>query len=234
MERKNTLSFWQKSVILTSSRVSRLLLLLEVVFIGLFADKIIEELYVGKNVIEVFTSLMVYYFSADLIVRFLLKKRPSLSIKPYLTLPIKKGTLLHYPLIISLISFFNLLPLLLITPFFIKVVCTSESFLFSFVWFLSLFAAILSNNYLNFTLKKYFSKRPLIILVLLFLVGFSLYIDAVKIVPLSKYFSSLIFALTKKPILAVIPVSIATLTYFISYFLLKRNSYIEELVTQRN
>ncbi|HOT13201.1 MAG TPA: DUF5687 family protein [Bacteroidales bacterium] len=226
--------FWQKSIALNIILgILCLYLLLNVLALSFFADKIIQETYKGRDVVETFTGLLFYYFSFDLVIRFLFQQLPTLSIQPYLTLPIKKSKLLHYPLIKSGSSFFNIVAILILLPFFIKVVCATHSFPFCFAWIVALFSFIIANNYLNFLLKKYFAKRPLLILLLLAFVGLFIFFDIAKIVSCSSYFSAILIYLANTPFLIIIPVALAALTYYLAYFLLKKNSYVEDKLTDK-
>lgn len=91
--------------------------MLNIVVISLFADKLLLEVYNSTNVVELFTGLLFYYFSFDIILRFLFQQLPTISIQPYLTLAIKKSQLLHYPILKSLTSFVNVIAVLLFLPF---------------------------------------------------------------------------------------------------------------------
>src|SRR5664280_2280292 len=169
-------TFWQKSLIVNILLgILGIYLLLNILVVGYFADNIIREIYKSGDVVVIYTGFLFYYFAFDLILRFLVQKLPILSIQPYLTLPIKKSTLLHYPLVKSLASFLNVVALLLILPFFIKVICVMHTISFCLAWIITVVSFIVTNNFLNFSVKKYFSKRPLIILILLPVIGTLIY-----------------------------------------------------------
>lgn len=231
--------FWQKSILLNIVLgVVGLYLLLNLVAISLLADKILPELFNERNVVDSFTSLLFYYFLFDLMARFLFQQIPILSIQPYLTLPIKKSTLIHYPIIKSVFSFFNLLALLLIIPFFFKNIYVTQDSQFSFTWLVTVLSLIAANNFLNFSLKKYFSKQAIIPLLFIALTGLLLYLDIAKITSMSEYFSVAIYTLSNTISLAFLPVLFATLCYYLAYTLLKNNAYIEDseklIVKKRN
>ena len=221
--------FWQKSIGLNIVLgILGLYVMLNILAIGYFADKIIHEIYPDRDMVEAFTGLLFYFFAFDLIFRFLFQQLPTLSIQPYLTLPIRKSTLLHYPLLKTVPDIFNLLALLLILPFFIKIICTTHTLIFSIVWIITVLSLIVTNNYLNFSLKKYFSKRPLLILLLLFITGSFIYLEITKVISIAGVFSEAILYQANMPFLVIIPIAIAILAYELAYFLLKRNSYIED------
>jgi hypothetical protein len=221
--------FWQKSILLNIFLgILGLYLLLNLVAISLFADKILLEVFKDSDVVELFTRLLFYYFLFDLIARFLFQQIPTLSIQPYLTLPIKKSSLIHYPIIKSVFSFFNLLGILLIVPFFIRHIYLTQSLQFSLIWFLTVLCMIAGNNFLNFSLKKYFSKQALITLLFIVFTGLLIYLDIAKITSMSKYFSAAIYKLTNTPFLIFVPALFAVFCYYLAYTILKNNAYIED------
>lgn len=222
--------FWQKSIwINIILGILGAYLMLNVLVIGYFADVILKKIFIDTDVVESFARILFYYFAFDLIFRFFAQQIPSLSIQPYLTLPVHKSKLLHYPLIKSVSSFINVLAILLILPFFVKVICTTYPLLFCFAWIITILSLIAANNFLNFSLKKYFSKRSLLILVLLAIVGLVIYLDVNKVISFSSIFSADLLSISKAPILVVIPMTIAVLSYYIGYNLLKKNAYIEDI-----
>ena len=226
--------FWQKSIWLNIVLgILGVYLILNVLVIGYFADVILKKVFIDTDVVESFARILFYYFSFDLILRFFAQQIPTLSIQPYLTLPVQKSKLLHYPLIKSVSSFINFLAILLILPFFVKVICTTYPLFFCFAWIITILSLIATNNFLNFSLKKYFSKRPLLILLLLVIVGLIIYLDINKFVSFSGYFSTALLRISKAPFLIVIPLAIAALSYYIGYSLLKKNAYIEDIQTNQ-
>lgn len=221
--------FWQKSIGLNIILgILGLYVMLNILAIGYFADKIIYKIYPDRDMVEAFTGLLFYFFAFDLIFRFLFQQLPTLSIQPYLTLPIRKSTLLHYPLLKTVPDIFNLLSLLLILPFFIKIICATHTIIFCTAWLITALSLIATNNYLNFSLKKYFSKRPLLILLLLLVAGSFIYLEITKVISIAGVFSEAILYIANMPFLVIIPIAIAILAYELAYFLLKRNSYIED------
>ena len=222
-------TFWQKSLIVNILLgILGIYLLLNILVVGYFADNIIREIYKSGDVVVIYTGFLFYYFAFDLILRFLVQKLPILSIQPYLTLPIKKSTLLHYPLVKSLASFLNVVALLLILPFFVKVICVTHTISFCLAWIITVVSFIVTNNFLNFSIKKYFSKRPSIILILLPVVGTLIYLDISKTILISHYFTTSLFYIAGSKWLFIIPIIVSALAYYLGYSILKRNAYIED------
>ncbi|NNF33936.1 MAG: hypothetical protein HKN68_07495, partial [Saprospiraceae bacterium] len=115
-------SFWQKSLVI-NILLSILLayLALNLVALGWFVDIIILEQFPGADVVLKYTEFLFYYFFLDLLARFVLQDVPVLTVNPYLHLPVRRTRLFDYLLFRSLFSFFNLVPLLLVLPFLVKV-----------------------------------------------------------------------------------------------------------------
>lgn len=225
--------FWQKSLLLNLLLgFFSLYLSLNLILISLFADKVILEIFGESNVIEIFTRLLVYYFSFDLIARFLWQALPTLSIQPYLTLPIRKSTLLHYPIIKSIFSFINLFALLLFLPFFLRHIYLTHSLQFSLAWLITVLSLIAGNNFLNFSLKKYFSKQALIVMLLFISAGVFLYLDFNEVISVSKQLYVVISLISGSFYLILLPVLFPVACYYLAYALLKNNAYIEDTQAQ--
>ena len=60
------------------------------------------------DLLSVATSGLLYYFYIDFVVRMFLQGFPTLKIKWFLTLPVKKATLAHGILLRSIFNFYNL------------------------------------------------------------------------------------------------------------------------------
>ena len=222
-------SFWQRSIWLNILLgLLALYLILCVASIGFLADKILSDIYSDRNVIQVFTGLLFYYFSFDLVMRFLIQKIPVISMQPYLTLPIKKSTLIHYPLLKTIPGFFNLLALCLILPFYFKTVLPANPLIWSIVWIVTVLSLIFINNFLAFCLKKYFAKRPLFIFIIMALVGVIAWLDVKGKLNITEWVSSAFVFLESHPPYVIIPVLLALCSYEMAYIMLKSNSYIEE------
>lgn len=222
-------SFWQKSV-WVNILLALLAMYMIIVFasIGYFADEIVKSIYKERSIAESFTGILFYYFIIDLLMRFLMQKVPVLSIMPYLTLPVRKRTLINYPLIKTIPGFFNLAALLLILPFFFKVIIQVKPSIAAITWIVTILSLIFFNNFLAFWLKKYMAKKPVVIILLLVAIAFTFYLDISGIFPLSNGFTNGFKIIEKSPVLLILPLLMACFSYIIAWFMLKRNSYIEE------
>ncbi|BDX38621.1 hypothetical protein CYCD_19760 [Tenuifilaceae bacterium CYCD] len=202
--------------------------------LGFFADKIVAEVFPNQDVLAAFNRLLFYYFGFDIVIRFFLQQLPVMSIQPYLALPVKKSTLLHFPLVRSVFNFLNLFALLLILPFFFKVVLSTQTPLYSVSWIVSVISFIAFNNFLNFTAKKYFVKKPLLVILWIVALSIFIYLDIAKIISVSSLFSNALGLLSQTALFALLPVVLAVVSYYVAYELLRRNAYIEGVEKQNN
>lgn len=228
-------SFWQKSIFINILLgIIGIYLSLNLLALSFFADKILESIFPNQAVLLTFNRLLFYYFLVDIVIRFFLQQLPVISIQPYLNLPIKKKVLLHFPLLRSIFSFFNFAALFLVLPFFIKVILPTESLTYCTFWIVTVLSLIFFNNFLNFGLKKYFSKQPLFIILCIVLLIVVFYLDYSNIISISSNFAAYFINFSQELIVLVIPIIGLIAAYIFAYILLKKNSYIEDSTSRES
>lgn len=204
-----------------------------VIFLSLNGDMLINKMYLGQDILSVFTGFMFYYFVYDLLLRFLSQEIPSLKVKPYLSLAIKKSKLINYALASSLLSVFNLLGALLIFPFFIKSIWGAYSVRASVVWLLTMLLLIGVNNFLTLWLKRTFVKQPLLIIAMLVLFVLSTVLEIFWQLPLSVKFSNLIIEVINAPYYVIVPFALVAILYGVAYKSISNSAYIEDNANKR-
>ena len=95
-------------------------------------------------------SYMIYYLVLDLAIRFFLQKMPVTNIKPLLTLPIKRDTIVHFTLGKSAISFFNVIHAFFFIPFSIVLIINGYSVLNVLLWHFGIQKKIFLTSFLRF------------------------------------------------------------------------------------
>lgn len=200
-----------------------LLLALSVGFLGGY---MLEEFFPDANVIDKFNGFFVYYLLLDLIMRFMLQKFPSFAVSKYLTLNIGKSTLTKYMLTKSLLSFFNILPLFVIIPFFFTNVLGSVGIGKGLMWLVLMLVLVLINNYKSFWLDRSLDKQPILVFGILAMVSGLIYLEYKQIFMLSEYASDVMAYLYKTP-LVFIPVVILGALYAMLYKGLKGSAYLD-------
>ncbi len=204
--------------------------------IGLFLDRILARLGPEIDPVAIVNRSLVYYLAIDLFLRFFLQRIPSQAIEPYRHLPVKRSTVLHYLLLISTLSLFNILPLFVIVPFALRVIVVQQSPIAAVVWLFTVLLLILCNSYLNFLFKKQIIASPKVLLPFALAVIVLGLLDHYTIVALSHMSTLFLGSLVHYPVLAAVPAAALTLLYAADYRFLQRHSYADELqlVKQRS
>jgi Family of unknown function (DUF5687) len=153
------------------------------VVLSLQLNLIIEKVAPGRDAIQIFCGFILYYFAIDIIARFFLQDLLTLTIKPYLILPIRRRELIRFLNIRSLFSFFNLLPILLFFPFILTTIHAKFGGWTSLVFLIAMGAFIFANHFLILYLKRKIELNNV------WLVGFFLACVALGLADYYKVFS---------------------------------------------
>jgi hypothetical protein len=194
-----------------------------------FSDKL-EEIFPDDDPVEKFNSFVLYGFSLGFLTRFFMQKVPVLSIQPYLHLPIKKSSLVNFVLGKSLLSFFNFIPIVIITPFVIFQLAPYSDYSSSGVWayVLSMVFMVLSVNFLSIYFKRSLSVNSWISgVIALFIIVLGI-LDYYGIVSAGKFSASVFTLVLSQPVLLLLPLILAMVAYLANYRTLISKLYPEE------
>ncbi len=205
------------------------LMLLYVLAAGFFIDKILEASFPNQDLITVFNSFILYYFTADVFMRFYLQDVPILSISPYLHLPIKKRKMIHFMLSKSLLSLFNYLPLFVFIPFGLKVILPALGAGYAIIWLLGMYGLILTNNFLAIYLKRQLVGNFKVVISFIALIITSAIVDLMGWVDFSELSSLLFTGLGYSSGYLLVVGGLLLTAYLSNYLLLKKNSYLDEI-----
>ncbi|OCX50582.1 hypothetical protein BEL04_22670 [Mucilaginibacter sp. PPCGB 2223] len=212
-----------------------ILYLLACVLLVAFAlNKILEKSFPTQDPVTSFCGILLFYFLIDLLMRFQLQELPTLRVQPYLMLPVRKNTIVRYLSFVSLQSFFNLTPLILFTPFIVKVIRPEHGAGIAWLFIAAILGLTVFNNYLSLYIKRKSNLNGWVslgFLALLILLGASDF--AWHILSFSKI-SFLYFGhLLTQPAWVLIPIAMAVAMFYINFLYLKQNLYLEELTTRK-
>jgi len=203
-------------------------------FIGFNLDRILAKSAPNDNIIAGFCGIVLVYYLVDVLMRLQLQELPTLKVQPYLQLPIKRNTVISYLALAAMFSFFNLWPFILFGPFIFKVIAVKLGGLTATVFIISLIALSVFNNYLALYIKRKANLNGWVMLIAAG--GFSLLVagDFVWHLYSLKAVSYLFFGnLIIKPYLVILPVALAVAMYYVNFYYLKANLYLEELSTKK-
>lgn len=180
-----------------------------------------EELHLDP--ILVVNQYLIYYFLFDLILRLFLQKIPVMNIRPLLTLPIKKSTIVNFALGKTVLSFFNFVHCFFFVPFSIVLLIEGYDVVSVILWHVALMALIYANNFLNILLNN---KDYLFIIFIgiVLVLGFSQYYGLFDI---TSYTSVFFQGLFDTKYLFLIPVVFLFSLYIITYSYFKKNLHLD-------
>ena len=101
-----------------------------------------------NNAIDSFNYLLLYVLLFDFVVKYILKQSQSIQIVPYLTLPVKRKTLLNFLLLKELANIWIFYLLILLIPFISKAVPPHYGYLNTFLYILFCYLLSLGNSLL--------------------------------------------------------------------------------------
>ena len=212
-----------------------LYLLLIVCAIGFTMDKMLLKASGKNDIVATYCGVILLYYLSDLFTRLQLQDLPTLRVQPYLQLPVKRNSLVRYLAFTALLSVFNLWPFLLFVPFVVKIIMTDSGGLVALAFVVSIAGLTVFNNYLALYLKRKANLNGWIFLIaaaVIILLGLS---DFLWHLISIRNFSYLFFGdLIKHPLLAVIPVLLGTVMYYLNFLYLKDNLYLEELGSRKD
>ncbi len=196
-------------------------------FIGFFMDKILKEVYPAMDPLIAFNGLIFFWILGDLLMRFFFQKLPTMSVKPMLTLPIKRKTIVHFVLGKSVTSFINFLPLFAIIPFGIKLISNDYNVSIILIWILTMVILTLINNFLNFIIESLSAETELSFLPIILFAGAIFALDHFNIVNISEALSNGILAISEHPVFITIPIVILIVLYVYNFKILRQKLFLD-------
>jgi hypothetical protein len=227
-------SLWQKSIAINIVLGFLILLMfLYLLVLGLFIDKILEELYPESDPIAVFNGILFYYLGIEFFLRFFIQSLPTLNIETYLHLPIKKSAIVHYVASKSVFVIGNYLSWLVALPFAFKVIAPVYSNHIAWIWLISFILLVFANNFLATYVKRQLVSKPSVVGIFgVILIGLVL-LDFFQVISVSAFSSYIFGQLLINPLLVIVPVLLLIFTYLLNYFFLKSRLYPEEVILRK-
>ena len=139
------------------------LLFLEFLVGGIYLSDKWHTFFPNDHPVTKFNSYILYYFMMDFVMRFFMQNVPVLAVQPYLHLPIRKSSIINYVLGKSILNVFNFFPLLVFIPMAVFQVAGNYDTQTAWIWIMSLFFLIMTNNYLLVYMKKQLVSKPKVV-----------------------------------------------------------------------
>ncbi|WP_424492833.1 DUF5687 family protein [Salinimicrobium sp. GXAS 041] len=198
-------------------------------FLGIGLYPLLTEFYPDQPPLHMANRFVLLWLGMELVARFFLKTLPVMTVKPLLISPVPKRKVVNYVLIKSLLSFYNLLPLLLIIPFGIFLSYKTEVTPLAIIgWVIAVYSLILCVDYGNFLLKKKFADNLKALLPFLVLVAALVLLEYFDIFRSTLYFGNALDYLVLNPWLAIVPVVLLVILYKWNQRNLERRFYLDD------
>jgi hypothetical protein len=197
------------------------------VFAGFSLNWILTKVFPHQDVVTIFCGFILYYFSFDIITRFILQDLPTLAVQPYLAHNIKRSQLIKFLNLRSFVSVFTLLPFLLFVPFTISQIGSKYGGIVSFAFIISIISLTVFNHFLVLYIKRKSGLSSWWLISFFVLVLIVIAADYFGIFSM-RNISSLIFTgLLNTPILVITTVLLAIASYYNNYRFLRSNLYFD-------
>lgn len=192
------------------------------VFFGSASFGMLKKIYPGTDPLLVVSGFMPYWILGELLLRSFLQKLPTLQIKPLLLLPYKKGGLVHFVLIRSAFSFFNILAFFYFIPFAITLANNRYDPVHIGFWLAAIAGIVLTLNYLNLAIGK--SDRGYIFILALIVLFIGL--DQFGLYDIRSRAEEWFFRLFANPRWVLVPLLTALLAYVFDFLWLRKRLFL--------
>jgi hypothetical protein len=200
--------------------------LVEAGALSYFFIDIIEKEAPQKSPIDLLDNGLFYALLLFLVLRLLFQRQSSMSVRPYLHLPIKRNALVRFILFDSALTFFNLITLVLVLPFFFRAVVPLAGGLPALSWLLSFLLLMTFTSYLATWFRFQISNNLTVvfsIILLVIVLGLLEYYHIISLAGLSQTFFTASFH-SPWPLLFAALLSAAIVAVNVLY--LKRHLYL--------
>ncbi|MBC8755312.1 hypothetical protein H2O64_11545 [Kordia sp. YSTF-M3] len=197
-------------------------------FAGIFLFFGIEEMFPNEDPMVIVNNFIIFWFLIDLVIRYFMQQMPVMNIKPLMIIPIKKGTIIHFLLGKTIISFFNIIPLLIFIPYSIVLLAQGYAPLHVIAWFISVMAITQALNFLNILVNK---SNTVFYITLGLLATFAA-LEFFDIYKISEFFGVLFNGLYNHPYLVVLPIVLAAFLYYLNFDYLNKRFYLDGAISK--
>ena len=221
-------SYWQKSI-----AINILMVFFALYFVGMFLIlgfgllPGLKKFFPDEDPFVLANRYLFFWIIGDLMMRFFLQKLPVMSVKPLLTLPIKRSAVVNYVLGKSAISFFNFLPLFAIIPFSIMLIGDGYATSMVLTWMFTMILIVLIINFLNFIIEAFSAEKELSFLPIIIVVGVLFGLDYFNVLPMKALIGDALMGVANNPVFILIPIAILLLCYVYNFKILKEKLFLD-------
>ena len=187
----------------------------------------LKKIYPEKDPFIIVNGFIFFWILGDLMIRFFFQKLPVMSVKPLLTLPIKRSSVVNFVLGKSMFSFFNFLPLFAVIPFGVTLLFKDYNPTSVVTWMVLMVLISLINNFLNFIIESLSAETELSFLPIIVVVAALYGLNHFEIINISASLSQGIIAITENPFLILVPVGLLAVLYIFNFKILRQKLFLD-------
>ena len=223
-------SYWQKGIAI-KILMAFLALYFIVAFlaVGVGGYFILKKQFPEQDPLQIVNSYLLYAVLGDLIFRYFMQKLPVMNIKPLLTLPIKKSKIVHFILVKSSCSFFNIMSLFFYIPFAIILIKEGYDIAGVLGWLFAMILLVQSSNFLNFLINK--NSVALGVLVALVALGYA--VQYFQVFNLPGFIGTGFDFVYENPITVLLFTAVLGTLYIVNYNQLRNEVYLDALISEK-
>ncbi|WP_335973038.1 DUF5687 family protein [Gaetbulibacter jejuensis] len=221
-------SYWQKSMALNILLVFfALYFVVMFLIVGVAIYPILKDQFPDQDPLLIVNSYIFYWIIVDVLMRFFFQKLPVMSVKPLLTLPVKRSKVVNYVLGKSAFSFFNFLPMFAIIPFGIMLLINDYSTVSVLVWVLTILCITLIINFLNFILESFSAETELSFLPVIAISGGLFALNYFNIISFTDLVAQAVNGVYNNPVLLLVPILILIALYVVNFKMLRKKLFLD-------
>ncbi|WP_159801319.1 DUF5687 family protein [Flavobacterium sp. MK4S-17] len=192
-------------------------------FLAGFGTYYLIEESLNQDPLVIVSKFALYYLVVDIVIRLFLQKIPVINIRPLLTLPIKRSTIVNFALGKTAVSFFNLLHAFFFVPFSLVLIKEGYDVVNVVFWHLGMMALLYCNNFLNILLNDKDNLFIIFIVMLAVFGGLQYY----EVFDITKYTSTFFHGMYATEYLFIIPLILLAILYAVCFKYLKNHLYLD-------
>ena len=190
---------------------------------------LLKKVFPEVDPIVIVNNYLIYWILFELMIRYFMQQLPVMNIKPLMTIPIKRNTIIHYLLGKTVMSFFNFISLFIFIPFSIVLLFNGYPITNVLLWFFAIMCITMSINFSNFLINKsntVFYAIASVVIAIITLRYFNIF-DITE--PVGQLFNTLY----NQPYLAIIPFLIMIGLYKVNFDYVRKGFYLDGAISKK-
>ncbi|SDQ48553.1 hypothetical protein SAMN05421664_1776 [Chryseobacterium soldanellicola] len=190
---------------------------------GFFAFFYVKE-EIHLDPLKVVSKFLIIGWVLDLALKYLWQEMPTQNIKPFLTLSIRKNTLVNYMLTKTFLTVFSWINSLFFITFFIIALWNGYSFVETFSWFIGVSLLFYLNNFINI----FFNDKETVALSLAILFAAVGALGYYNIIPVLSYSETFFYGFFLKPYLTLLVIALFVGIWWLCFTYIRKEFYLDQ------